>query len=220
MAGMIDRTLKEAANEANPNKLGPIFQNRAGRLMSSSLRYARGTVAGHRLVLPDEAKAAALHACTIIAAGAGTGPAVLVSERATIATTQAQIAPNGDVRFAAADAVTEAEVWYQAYEADPVTMDVIVDPATGVGLLQPWQAARLISATALTGTVTGAAAVGARSSAQPSGTGVVNLALTGASVIFLIADAVTSARVTFIPRPGFGPAADTVAGECQETVTF
>jgi hypothetical protein len=61
--------------------------------------------------------------------------------------------------------------------------------------------------------------VEARSDAQPS-TGQVNLNLDGANVEFLIADAVESARVTFIPRPGYGPAAETVAGQCQETVAF
>lgn len=213
------RVLKDAANEANPNKVPQVMRNRMGDLMNSSLRYFRGTVTANRLVLPAGAKAAALLNGVIVAATGGTGPIDPQAEDVTLGAGEAAVAMNGDIAFFATDAVTEAEVWYLAYGAAPVSMSIVVDPATGLGAFNPHEAVRLISANATAGTVTGVAAVALRSDAQPTGSAIVNLNLDGANVEFLIADAVTAADVVFIPRPGFGPDADTVAGQMQAPVT-
>lgn len=216
---MFSRTLKNAADEANPNKVPQVFRGRAGKMMAGLLRFHRGAVASNRLELPDGGKAVALVGGTIIAGGGGTGAIDPVAEDAAPASGQATITPDGSILFAAADAVTEAEVWYFAYEADAVTVDIVVDPATGLGPLSPYQGTRLLAAEALTGGVTGDASIVARGDAQPL-TGECRLNLDGENVEFLIADAVTAARVTFIPRPGFGPADDTVAGQMDDTVNF
>jgi hypothetical protein len=129
---MIERTLKEAANESNPNKVPQVFRNRGGDLMNSSLRYYRGTVSSNRLVLPDGAKAAVLLNGVNIAGTGGTGPIDVQAEDVTLGAGEAKVAPNGDILFFATDAITEAEVWYLAYGEDPVTLEIVVDPTTGL----------------------------------------------------------------------------------------
>lgn len=214
MAGMVERALKVAAQESNPNKIPQVFRNRAGELMSGSLRFFRGAVASNILTLPEGAKAAAL-ANGFRVAGTATGAVNVVGEEEALTATDARITPDGNVEFFATDAVTEAEVWYFAYGMDPITVDIVVDPTTGLGALNPYEGVRLLAAEALAGTVTGVASIVARDDAQPL-TGECRLNDDGANVEFLIADAVTSARLTFIARPGFGPQRDTVAAQMDE----
>lgn len=221
MAGLLTRTLRDAANESNPNKVPQVFRNRAGDMMNGLLRYFRGTVASDILVLPADAKAVALQNGFIIAGTGGTGPLDPVAEDATLASGQATIAPNGDIIFFTTDAVTEAEVWYHAQEPTLVEITTVVIPATGVASLSPNQAVRLIEAEALAGTVTGVATILQRGTLQAGlAAGEAALQLDGATVEFLIADAVTSARLKFVPQPGFGPAADSIAGQVDDTINF
>ena len=185
-----------------------------GDALAGGKRYARGAVASDTLTLPEGAKADRLLGGFIIAAGASVGPLEIVGESATPAAGQAQITASGDVLFAAADAVTEAEIYYETSESQAVTVDIVVDPATGIGALTPRAGVRLLSAEALAGTVTGPAAVQTRGSGQ-AGLASAQAALTanGESVEFLIADAVSSARVSFLPQPGFGPTPESVAAK-------
>jgi hypothetical protein len=215
--GIGTRVLKQAANEANPNKLPQVFRDRAGDLMAGSLRYFRGAVASDILTLPDGAKAAAL-ANGFRVAATTTGAINVVGEEEALTAGDARITPDGNIEFFTTDAATEAEVWYFAYGMDPITVDIVVDPATGLGALNPYEGVRLLAANALTGTVTGVAAIVARDDAQPL-TAECRLNDDGANVEFLIADAVESARLTFIARPGFGPQADTVAAQMAAPVT-
>lgn len=204
MAGLINRPLRDALNEANPNKIPTALQVvRVGDFIGGGTRYVRGTVASNTLTLPAGAKAMLLQGGFNIAGTGGVGVIDVVAEDATLASGQAQVSPAGDIAFFAADAITEAEVYYTALEAEPITVDITVVAATGVGALTPRAGLRLVAAEALTGTVTGVATVIARAGTPASGQAA--LSANGENVQFLIADAVTSARLTYIPQPGFGP---------------
>lgn len=211
---LYNRPLRDAANEANPNKAPAVLREMAfGDFAHGALRYYRGAVAANRLALPEGAKAVALiQARAIAATSAGLKTPVL--EGATLSAGEAAIGPTGDVLFEGTDAVTEAEVWYFAPEVAPVEVEIAVAPATGVGSLAPRAGYKLIEAEALAGSVTGAATVLVRG-ATPS-TGEAALSANGESVQFLIADAVTRARVVFVPQPGFGPTPPSVAAKMAE----
>jgi len=213
----VTRPLRDAFNEGNPNKIPDANQlAKMGDALAGGERYlksaALGTVTAHVLTLPADAKAHRLVGGFIIAATAGVGVLDPVAEDAALASGQAQITAAGDILFLAADAVTEAEVYYHTAEQKPVTVDVTVVAATGVASLVPRAGLRLISAEALTGTVTGVFTVLARGVLQ-AGLATTQAALQpdGETVEFLIADAVTSARLTYVPQPGFGPTPETVA---------
>lgn len=216
MSGLLTRPLRDAGNEGNPNKVGSFNQlAKMGDALAGGERYLRGAtgvVTTHVLTLPATAKAHRLLGGFIITATASVGPLQVVPEDAALAAGQAQVTPAGDILFLAADAVLTAEVYYETAEQQPVTVDVSVIAATGVGSLTPRAGMRLISANALTGGVTGVATVLARGTLQ-AGLATTQAALQpdGETVEFLIADAVTSARLVFVPQPGFGPTPASVA---------
>lgn len=211
MSGFLSRPLRDAFNEGNPNKIPDANQlARMGDGLAGVGRYLRnGTIDVapiHVLVLPANAKAFVLEGGFIIDAGAAVGPLDPVAEDAVLVTGQAQITADGDILFLAADAVVEAEVYYRTAEGLPVTVDVTVVAATGVADLVPRAALRLLAAEALTGGVTGVATVVSRGTLQAAlGSGDAALQPNGETVEFDIGDAVTSARLTFVPQPGFGP---------------
>ncbi|HHH29039.1 MAG TPA: hypothetical protein ENK57_11945 [Polyangiaceae bacterium] len=218
MSGFLTRPLRDAGNEGNPNKVGSFNQlAKMGDALAGGERYLRGAVGAvtvHVFTLPDNAKAHRLLGGFIIAAGANVGPLQVVPEDAVLAAGQAQITAAGDVIFFATDAVTEAELYYETAEQLPVTVDVTVVAASGVAALTPRAAMRLISAEALTGGVTGVATVLARGTLQAGlASGQAALQPNGETVEFLIADAVTSARLTYMPQPGFGPTPESVASK-------
>lgn len=217
MSGFLTRPLRDAGNEGNPNKVGSFNQlAKMGDALAGDERYLRAsgidTAPAHVLVLPANAKAHRLLGGFIITAGANVGVLQVVPEDAVLVAGQAQVTADGDILFLAADAVTEAEVYYETAEQLPVTVDVTVVAATGVADLTPRAGLRLLTAESLTGGVTGVFTVLARGVLQ-AGLATTQAALqpNGETVEFLIADAVTSARVTFTPQPGFGPTPESVA---------
>lgn len=216
MSGFLTRPLRDAGNEGNPNKVGSFNQlAKMGDALAGGERFLSGTtgvVTTHVLTLPANAKAHRLVGGFIRTATAGVGVIDPVAEDATLATGQAQVTAAGDILFLAADAVLTAEVYYMTAEQLPVTVDVTVVATTGVALLTPRSGLRLITAESLTGGVTGVFTVLARGVLQ-AGLATTQAALQpdGATVEFLIADAVTSARLTFIPMPGVGPTPESVA---------
>jgi hypothetical protein len=188
--------------------------------LAGNERYLRNATIAvaptHVLVLPANAKAEVLEGGFIIAAGANVGVLQPVPEDAALAAGQAQVTADGDILFLAADAVTEAEVYYRTAESLPVTVDTTVVAATGVADLTPRAGLRLLTAEALTGGVTGVFTVLARGVLQ-AGLATTQAALqpNGETVEFLIADAVTSARLMFVPQPGFGPTPLSVATKME-----
>jgi hypothetical protein len=210
---ILARPLRDAANEGNPNKIGTVAQlAQLGDALSGLRRFvsgAVGAVTAHVFTLPSTAKAHRLLGGFIRTATAGVGVIEVVAEDAALASGQAKVTAAGDVLFLAADAVLTAEFEYETAEQQPVTVDITVVAATGVGSLTPRSGIRLLAAEALTGTVTGVTTVIARAGVPITKQAALSAA--GAFVQFLIADAVRSARVTFIPMPGFGPTPDSVA---------
>lgn len=221
MSGLVTRPLRNALNEANPNQFPSAAQEaRLGDALAGDERYLRNaTIAAaptHVLVLPANAKAHRLVGGFIIAAGAAVGPLDPVAEDAVLVTGQAQVTADGDILFLAADAVTEAEVYYETAEQLPVTITVTVVPTTGVASLTPRAGLRLLFAEALTGGVTGVATVVARGTLQAAlVSGDAALQPNGETVEFDIGDAVTSATLTFTPQPGFGPTPESVATKME-----
>lgn len=222
MTSLIERPLRDVANEGNPNKVGSVAQfAKLGDFFAGGLRYYRGAVSSHVLTLPDAAKAHVLIGGFIIAGTGGVGPIQVDPDDGTLASGEAKVNPNGNIGFFATDAVTEAEVYYLALEAEPVTMDVIVDPATGVCSLAPYAAVRLVGSTILAGGVTGASPIQIRGTLQGAlATTQCALQADGETVEFDIGDSITSARLTFIPQPGYGPTPVSVARKMENDVNF
>lgn len=211
------RPLQDAFNEGNPNKIPDANQlARMGDGLAGKQRYLRNaTIAAapaHVLVLPAAAKAESLEGGFIIDATASVGVLQPVPEDAALAAGQAQVTADGDILFLAADVVLEAEVYYKTAESLPITIDTTVVPTTGVADLVPRAGLRLLTAEALTGGVTGVFTVLARGVLQAAlATTQAALQPNGETVEFDIGDAVTSARLTFVPQPGFGPTPASVA---------
>lgn len=205
---MPNRSLRDILNEANPNKTDTGLQlARAGSLLARVPRFIKAAVATGILSLPENARASAILAARVTA-GTTLGPKNVVVPAASAsgvpATTNVTTSPEGHISFnVATDAPTEAEVEYLPEEGDVVEEVIVVVPGTGVGTpLSSRKARRLLEATALVGTVTGACVVDQRgftvattkhAAAKEDGT-----------IQFLAADAVSSARVKYIAIPGVG----------------
>lgn len=202
----MSETIKQSINRADLNtladelrKLG--FGDMLRALPTTLRRKATAAAVGvhpvteFALLLPADAKAVSVISAYAVA-GAGTlGPLAVIA--GVPAAGQVAVAPNGDIVFAAADAWTSVDVVYQPAKADVFTFTGPVVPATGVMALPvPATALGVVSlqsATAISGTVTGAKEVVAEG-AVPAAT-LANLDLAKSQAQFAIADAVTSATV-------------------------
>ena len=207
------RTLREILNEAQPGKLPDANrQLRMGEAMAVGARTVRGAVVGDVLVLPETAKAMAILGVYAVA-GTVTGRFTAAAPDSTPATTQAAVDPAGNIEFAAADAVTIAEVVYIAHEGG-IYEDLIDVDAGGTeqGSLQGLRgAAMIISVEATAGTATGAKTVAGRGTTP--GAGAAAIADDPTLIEFAAADAVTQARVRYIAQPGIGDAPQAVGLE-------
>jgi hypothetical protein len=203
------RSLAAVLNEGNPNKVPTAVQSaRMGDILALSPRKASGVVTAGILSLPENARAAAILSARVTA-GTTLGPKTpavpAASASGVPATTLVTTSPEGHVSFnVATDAPSAAEVVYVAEEGDIIEEVIPVVPGTGVGTpLAGKTLVRLLSATILTGGVTGACTVDQRGFAVAT-TLHAAASQTGAAVQFLAADAVTSARVKYIATPGVG----------------
>jgi hypothetical protein len=198
----MSRSLRTILNEGNPNKVGDALHALpAGSALALIPRTVRGAVVADILVLPSTAKCAVVLSAFAVAGGA-TGQLAPELAGATPAAGEAAPSVTGDVEFAAADAVTEAEVIYLAFEGT-VFSDLISVDAGGTeqgSLLQGRRAAVLLSAEALTGGAPGVDAVAARGTTPGAGEAVI--AADPTLIEFAAADAVTSATVTYVAQPG------------------
>jgi hypothetical protein len=207
------RSLRTILNESNPNKLPSATQAaRLGSALALLPRCVKSAVTSHQIVLPDNAKAVAVLRA-FSAAGTVTGNLVPVTTAAPT-TGQVGVGTDGDLVFAAADAVTQAEVVYVQVEGDvveetvPVVSNVASLTAGRKGIL-------LISATATAGTSLGAKGILARGTAATAGNAALNLLGTG--VAFFGADAVTQATIKYIATPGEGSAKDAIGTNLDDT---
>src|SRR3990172_7428687 len=103
------RTLRSALNESNPNKIAAVLHaSAAGAAFAAIPQFFRGAVVADALVLPEDLRAAAVLAGFRTAGGA-TGQIIPDIQSAVPAAGEAAPGPTGNILFAAADAVTEAE---------------------------------------------------------------------------------------------------------------
>lgn len=111
----------------------------------------------HEITLPENAKAAVIHR-VVARVGGVTGEFTGVGYGVAPATTQFAVAPNGDVVILAADAVTEADVYYTPIGQEVVEFTTQA-PVAGVFTIPSSLGGRkvisLIEAEVLAGAVTG-----------------------------------------------------------------
>lgn len=207
---MPDRSLRDILNEANPNKTDTgLNAARAGSMLALVPRFIRGSVTAGILSLPENARAGSILAATVTA-GTTLGPKTpsvpAASASGVPATTLVTTSPEGHISFnVATDAPSGAEVVYVPEEGDIIEEVIPVVAGTGVGTpLQGKNVRRLLEATILTGTVTGTCTVDQRGFTVAT-TRHAAASANGASIQFLVADAVTTARVKYIATPGVGP---------------
>jgi hypothetical protein len=207
------RSIREILNEGNPNKLGDAAHALPlGEALALVPRTVRGVVAANVLVLPEEAKCAALLA-VYATQGAVTGQFSPVPAGATPLTTEAAPDANGNVLFLGADAVTEAEVQYLAFEGGIV--EDLVAVAANVGtLLGGRGAAVLLEVEALAGGAPGPKTIADRGTTPAAGNAAIQDVPTG--IEFAGADAITQARVRYIAQPGLGDSPDPVSASLDD----
>ncbi len=196
----MSRTLKQVINDANPN----VFPDAAravklGTHLSGASAQVRAVVASDITDLPE-----GLSAAVILSAYAtvGTVTGALAVVAAAPATGECAINPKGDIIFAAADAVTEAELVFI-----PVTGDVIEEElplsATGLGTFGGTRKGKLLlSAEVTEGGGTGDKTIVARGAAPAAGAAA--LTVNGLGVQFNIASASGKALVRYIASPAAG----------------
>ena len=200
------RPLKDALNEANPNRLAVACQKaRLGDALNGITAFYVGPVTGDVLTLPEGRKALAV-ARAFARAGGAPGWKVPGSPSAAPAAGQCRADGAGNVEFAAADAVSEAEVWYVVAEGEVVEEDLQATVAGEVSLTGNRRAMVLLEAEVLTGAGAGAKTVQVRGAAPAAGEAAINAA--GDRVLFLAGELAAGerARVKYIAQPGQGEA--------------
>lgn len=202
------RLLRDALDEANPNKIATELQvAKVGSGLALTPRFIDAAVdpANDSIILDERAKAAQVIRA-YASAPAGVDYLTPVLPEGAVAAGQVVVTPTGDILFAAADNVTQAEVLYVAVEGEVFEDVVVVDAGgTDAGLFaQGRHGVVLLEAEILAPVgVAGAAAVQARGTAAPAA-GQAALLTDGTGVQFAAADAVTSARLRYIATPGVG----------------
>jgi hypothetical protein len=202
-------TIQQALNRADLNVLADQFRSlKIGdvlRALPTTIR--RRTSAASASIDPtlfavsgqaEEARGASV-VTAYARVGAGPG-AALAPVAFPPAAGQIAVAPNGDVVVLAADAWTDLDVTYLVEKGDVVEVTANVVAATGVltlptNITNPG-AVTLIQAEALVATSTGVKEILAPGAASAAGEARLNLAKS--TVVFAIADAVTSARVRLL----------------------
>lgn len=201
----MSRTVEEVLDEANANKLPTAAQvallGRALRL--NAAQFFAGAVAGNELELPETAKGAAVLSVWT-QGGAGGYKAIDARETAAPAAGHCAITELGNIRFAAADAITDAEAVYAPIEGDMIEESIPVT-AAGVGtLLQGRAAVLLLSAEITAGAAPGAVVVDPRATAVAAGHAAV---AADGQIAFAAADIGAgggTATVRYIARPSEG----------------
>lgn len=202
----MSRPLIDVLNEGNQNKLGSADQAvQMGNALGLVTRFIKAAVVANAIVLPDGFKAAAVIRA-FATAGGTTGMKTPVLPEGAVAATQVGTTPTGDILFAAADAVTFAEVEYAVLEGAGVFEEDIDVAASALVFPQGRGAVALLSAEVTAGLVLGAKVIEARGSAPAAG----DAALTadGLGVAFNAADVIAGkAHVKYVATPGVGPGA-------------
>lgn len=209
MINVLEQSLKNKADAANPNVLADICRivkfGSVLRAVTTFLRKRNADAAGVSpydlatldvLQLPDDAKG-----CTILRASAKAGTGALgeltvVAFGTTPAAGQIAVTPAGNIALLALDAYTDLDVVYQPDKYDvfevelTVTANVLMLPA----LMTTPGAILMMEAEATAATSTGKKIILAPGAGAPAA-GQARLNLAKTTVTFAVADAVTKARV-------------------------
>ena len=200
------RTFSDVFNEGQLQKLANAAQaSRLGTILRGGRRFVKGTVTNGILSLPLTARAAHVLSARVTA-GTTLGPKTPVVPAATAsgvpATTNVTLSPEGHISFnVATDAPSAAEVEYIA-EQGAVYTEILPVASNSATPLAGRNVKRLLAATSLAGTLTGALVVDQRGTAPATGHAAAKQDGTGFS--FANADAITSVTVTYIATPGVG----------------
>jgi hypothetical protein len=195
------RTLLAVLNESNPNKVSDALHAiKAGDAFALLPSFIAAAVVSDTLVLPTSAKAMSAMSAFATAGGAP-GALAFVAGGAPVAG-EFSVSASGDIVFAAADAVTAAEVVYFAVQGEVFTETVSVAASAA-----PFSSGRggvmLLAASVGVGLSLGAKTPVARGSAPAAGEAA--LSADGLSVAFNAADVVIgSATLTYAITPGTG----------------
>ena len=195
------RTIKDVLNESNPNKLPSGAQiAQLGSALALEPIFVDSAVVANTIALPSAAKAK-LGLAAFASAGGATGPLAYVAGGAPVAG-EFSVSASGDIVFAAADAVTRAEVSYLPFEGELITESVFV-AASSAALPSGRKAVLLVSASVISGVIPGAKIVVDRGSAPAAGEVAINAA--GSAIAFNAADVVAGqASLTYVITPGSG----------------
>lgn len=153
----MSRSVETILNEFNPNKgpSGAQLVSIGKALRTNSPQFATGVPVADVLVLPDGEKA--MLAVSGFALTGGTAGPLDAADLGTVpAITTVGVDGKGDLVFAAADAVTLAEVTYIPAEGDVIEEEIDVSAAGVAAFLQGRRGVLLLEATLLTGTTPGA----------------------------------------------------------------
>ena len=233
MSTNVNESIREALNRADPNTLADLFRAlRLGDMLRTetvALRSVAATLQPQQIatvaavVLPEDAKAASIVRCTVKASGVTNGEFAIQLYGTTPTTRQVAVAPNGDIAFLNADAVTSADVVYIPEIGDVLgaltntklgvtSLTLAVVPSTGVAVLP---AALQGSAILLMRAVATVATTGQGTDriivvpgTVPATTLQANLNLAKTQVQFEIADAVSQAVVDVLVVSGKGGGVD------------
>lgn len=203
----MSRPLIDVLNEGNQNKLGSAAQAvELGNALGLVTRFIKAPVVADVIALPDGFKAASI-VRAFATAGGTTGMKTPVLPEGAVAATQVGTTPTGDILFAAADAVTSAEVEYAVLEDGGVFEEDIDVVASALVFPQGRGAVVLLAASVLVGLVLGAKVIEARGAAPAAGDAA--LATDGLGVTFNVADVVNGkAHVKYAAAPGVGPGSE------------
>lgn len=192
------RKLKDVGNEGNPNKTGDFNQ---GLQMGDAIKL--GTMSTRRAVasnLMDLGDGFRMKSLTSVYATKGGSPGALTVQAVGVTPTAGQVAldRSGRVVFAAADAITEAEVVGHTIEGNTIDLTTSADGAGLVAFLNGETAHMLISCEQLSGAAQGSKAILARGATPGTG----DVAIDDAGAIQLNAEAADEqVRVKFVAFP-------------------
>ena len=131
------RKLESVGNEGNPNKVGDFNKSvKIGSALLLGAQSVRAAASGNKLA---PAKKALVALGGFAVAGGTTGPLVPAASPLAPATGEVGVDLSGDLIFASADAVTEAEVTYLPLEGDTISATGVVGSAGSVVRSSKWR---------------------------------------------------------------------------------
>jgi len=201
-------TVQEELTKRTINNLAELIQRAelGDGLAQCTIRMERLTTPTAHIFTPS-VKARQILRCWASAAGS-TGDKTVAVPESTPGAGACAVDPNGNIEFAAADAVTVAEVLYIPVEGETITETIPVT-AGGIAVFNnSRQAAQILTATLVAPAATpGAKTPVARGTAAAAvGAGGCSVNDTGLGIEFLPAEAgvACTANVTYIAFPGVG----------------